>query len=172
VSTDGPGGWREAIRRAETFPQLQNLIGGTARGLVGSDGATFVLREGPHCFYVDEDAIAPLWKGQRFPLENCISGWAMLHRETAVVPDITIDERIPLDAYLPTFVRALAMVPVGGAEPIGAIGAYWSTTHHASDEQVARLRDLAEEVARAIERIGLENAPWAPSFSLANAGND
>ena len=42
--------------------------------LVGADGATFVLRDGDCCYYVDEDAISPLWKGQRFPLEACISG--------------------------------------------------------------------------------------------------
>ena len=31
------------------------------------------LREGR---YADEDAIGKLWKGQRFPMSTCISGWA------------------------------------------------------------------------------------------------
>ena len=34
-----------------------------------------------HCYYADEDAISPLWKGQRFPMSACISGWAMLNRQ-------------------------------------------------------------------------------------------
>ena len=41
------------------------------------DGVTLVLRDNGRCHYVEEDAIGPLWKGQRFPLESCISGWVM-----------------------------------------------------------------------------------------------
>ena len=103
----------------------------------GAQGATFVLREDDRCFYADEDAIAPLWKGQRFPIATCISGWAMLHDETAVVPDITVDERIPLEAYLPTFVRSLVMVPVGSPTPVAAIGAHWSHHYHATPDEIA-----------------------------------
>lgn len=50
----------------------------------------------------------------RFPgMSACISGWAMLHRRSAVVPDIYADSRIPADAYRPTFVRR----PGDGADP-------------------------------------------------------
>ena len=45
-----------------------------------------MLRDGGFCFYADEDAIAPLWKGQRFPLEACVSGLAMTAREPIVIP--------------------------------------------------------------------------------------
>ena len=41
-----------------------------ARNLVDADGATFVLRDGGKCHYVDEGAIEPLWRGQRFPLDG------------------------------------------------------------------------------------------------------
>ena len=56
----------------------EDVIGITrhaARELTGADGATFILREGDLCSYVDEDAIEPLWKGRRFPMVNCVSGW-------------------------------------------------------------------------------------------------
>ena len=129
----------------------------------GAQGATFVLREGDRCFYADEDAIAPLWKGQRFPMTACISGWAMLNDETAVVPDISVDDRIPLAAYRPTFVRSLVMVPVG-SPPVAAIGAYWSRVYEATPEQIADLESLASRTASAIQRIGLDDAPWAPTF--------
>ena len=46
-----------------------DIVRHAARQLVGADGATFVLRDGDKSFYADEDAIAPLWKGLRFPLE-------------------------------------------------------------------------------------------------------
>jgi hypothetical protein len=131
------------------------IVRGAARRLVAADGATLVLREGETCHYVDEDAIGPLWKGQRFPLEACISGWAMLHRTPAVVPDIYADPRIPADAYRRTFVKSLAVVPIRVAEPLGAIGAYWAAPHTADDLDVRLLQTLAEATARAIENVQL-----------------
>ena len=137
-----------------------------ARALTGAMGATFVIREGNHCFYADEDAIAPLWKGQRFPVDTCLSGWAMVHRSSTVVPDIETDPRVPLEAYRPTFVRSLVMVPVGTPQPVAAIGAYWSIPRTPHPEEVAALEALASAAGAAIARIGLENAPWAPSMHL------
>ena len=103
---------------------IMAIVRRAARALSGADGATFVLRDGDCCYYADEEAIGPLWKGQRFPLQSCISGWAMIHQQPAVVEDIYSDARIPIDAYEPTFVRSVVMVPIRAMEPIGAIGAY------------------------------------------------
>ncbi|MFG1813033.1 GAF domain-containing protein [Kribbella sp. NPDC049174] len=153
------------LAAAQTLAEVGEIVRVEARRLTGAQGATFVLREQDRCFYADEDAIAPLWKGQRFPISACISGWAMTHDETAVVPDIELDERIPLEAYMPTFVRSLLMVPVGSPAPTAAIGAYWSRHHRATPRQIAALQGLAERTAEAIHRIGLGDAPWAPTFS-------
>ena len=150
---------------ARTLDEVGEVLRVEARRLSGAQGATFVLREDDRCFYADEDAIAPLWKGQRFPITSCISGWAMLHDETAVVPDIAVDNRIPLEAYLPTFVRSLVMVPVGSPTPVAAIGAYWSRHYRATPDEIASLQSLAARTATAIQRIGLDNAPWAPTFT-------
>jgi len=149
---------------ASSLEQLGRIVRAEARRVTGAQGATFVLRENDQCFYADEDAIAPLWKGQRFPITSCISGWAMLNDETAIVPDISVDDRIPLEAYHPTFVRSLVMVPVGSPTPVAAIGAYWARPYEATPEEVAALESLAERTAAAIQRIGLDNAPWAPTF--------
>lgn len=59
-------------RRLETIMEIMRVA---ARELTGADGATFVLRDQDQCFYADEDAIAPLWKGQRFPMKICLGGW-------------------------------------------------------------------------------------------------
>jgi GAF domain-containing protein len=150
---------------AQTLDEVGEVVRVEARRRTGAQGATFVLREDDRCFYADEDAIAPLWKGQRFPITACISGWAMLHDETAVVPDISVDNRIPLEAYLPTFVRSLVMVPVGSPTPVAAISAYWSRHYRATPDEIAALESLATQVATAIHRIGLHNAPWAPTFT-------
>ncbi len=72
---------------------------------------------GKRCYYLDEDANAPLWKGSRFPLDSCISGWVILRGQIAVIPDIYSDARIPHAAYRPTFVKSLAMVPVPQKNP-------------------------------------------------------
>jgi signal transduction histidine kinase len=143
----------QQLSLARTLPQIQEVVRTTARRLTGADGATFVLRDGGFCFYAEEDAIAPLWKGQRFPLETCISGWAMLNRQPAVIEDIYADARIPHDVYRPTFVKSLAMVPIRTLDPIGAIGNYWAARHDPSPAEVELLQALADSTAVAMENV-------------------
>jgi hypothetical protein len=154
------------LDRATSVLGVADVVRRLARRSCGADGATFVLREDEHCFYVDEDAIAPLWKGQRFPIKTCISGWAMLHGEPAVIPDIEVDVRIPQAEYRPTFVRSLVMTPVGAPVPVAAIGAYWARLHEATPEELHRLAAVAARTGEALARVGLDDAPWAPNFGL------
>jgi GAF domain-containing protein len=118
-----------------------------ARRLTGADGVTFVLRAGESCYYADEDAIARLWKGQRFPLRTCVSGWVMQNRQPALIPDIFADPRVPHEAYRPTFVKSMLMVPVRKSDPIAAIGAYWKTTCAPTEAHVQIVELLAEAAA-------------------------
>jgi GAF domain-containing protein len=143
------------LARCETLGEAIHALGGAARRLTGADGITLVLREGEQCHYIDEDAIGPLWKGRRFPITACISGWSMLHRQSVVIPDVYADPRIPQDAYRPTFVKSLAMVPIRPEDPIGAIGAYWGDPHEASADEVEMLQILADAalVVRNLHRI-------------------
>src|SRR3569833_3261460 len=64
-----------------------------ARGIADADGVTIVRRIGKEVAYVGEDAISPLWTGQRFPIEQCVSGMAMLERRAIFIPDIRADPR-------------------------------------------------------------------------------
>jgi len=145
----------QELSLARDLPTIQAIVRAAARTLTHADGASFVLRENGMCYYADENAIAPLWKGKRFPMDACISGWAMLHREAAVVPDIYADARIPFDAYRPTFVKSLAMVPIRHLDPIGAIGTYWANHHEPSQEEVQILQALADSTAIAMEKVHL-----------------
>jgi putative two-component system response regulator len=138
---------------ARSVPEIQAIVRAAARRLTGADGATFVLRDGTLCYYADEDAISPLWKGQRFELSRCISGWAMLNRRPAVIEDIYADSRIPHDAYRRTFVKSLAMVPIRTREPIGAIGNYWARRHAPTAHEVELLQALADSTAVAMENV-------------------
>lgn len=140
---------------AHTLEAVMAIVRHEARALTGADGATFVLRDGDKCHYADEEAIAPLWKGLRFPMSACISGWAMLNARAAVIPDIYADPRIPADAYRPTFVKSLTMVPIRSAAPIGAIGVYWARQYQATDEEVTLLRALADSTSVAMANVQL-----------------
>jgi signal transduction histidine kinase len=145
----------QELSAARTLDRIRAIVRSVAREIAGADGATFVLRDGDLCHYVDEDAIGPLWKGQKFSLLACISGWTMLHRTSATVPDIYQDPRVPIDAYRPTFVKSLVMVPIREADPIGAIGVYWARPHTAGGETVELLQALANSTAVAMENVRL-----------------
>ena len=147
----------QELSLARSLERIQQIVRRAARELTGADGATFVLREGDLCHYADEDAIAPLWKGCRFPMSACISGWAMLNRESVAIEDIYADDRIPADAYRPTFVKSLVMVPIRTAAPIGAIGNYWATSHQATAQEIELLQALADSTSIAMENVALYN---------------
>lgn len=142
-----------AVTKAETVQDVTAAVTTTARLLARADGVTFVLRDGDQCFYAEEDALSPLWKGLRFPSSACLSGWCMAHGETVVVEDIGDDPRIPAEAYRPTFVRSLCMAPVSIDAPVAAIGAYWAVRHRADGREVAILEMLADIAAVALGRL-------------------
>lgn len=143
----------QRLSLARDIEGVMAIVRTVARELTGADGATFVLRDNGMCYYAEEDAISPLWKGSRFPMDVCISGWVMLNKTPAVIRDIYVDERIPIDAYRPTFVKSLSMVPIRTMDPLGAIGNYWADIHEPSDEEVAALQALADITAVSIENI-------------------
>ncbi|HBZ69283.1 MAG TPA: diguanylate cyclase, partial [Deltaproteobacteria bacterium] len=64
----------QELSLARSLEQVMTVVRSAARELTGAEGATFVLRDGDLCYYADEDAIEPLWKGRRFPMSSCISG--------------------------------------------------------------------------------------------------
>lgn len=144
----------ELLGRADSVDEVELVLRNSARAAAAADGVTVVRREADQCYYTHEDAMSPLWQGQRFPLTECISGWAMLHRQSVAIPDIRLDARIPQEAYRPTFVRSLAMVPIGTASAVGAIGAYWAQDHQATGTELSALQRLANAAAEALARIG------------------
>lgn len=140
---------------ARGLNRVMEIVRHAARTLTGAEGATIVLRDGDQCFYADEDAIEPLWKGSRFPMRTCISGWVMMNRSPVVIDDIYADPRIPIEAYRPTFVRSLAMVPIRAADPVGAIGNYWASRHRPDPQEMKILQALADTASVAIENVHL-----------------
>lgn len=138
---------------ARDLETIIDIVRHAARELCLADGATFVLREGDLCHYVNEDAVGPLWKGQRFPVGSCISGWAMTHGRATAIKDVYADERILHEAYRSTFVKSLVMAPIRARDPLGAIGIYWARRHAATDTEIELLQALAGSTSVAIENV-------------------
>jgi len=143
----------QEVSTAASLADIIRIVNHTARTATGADGVSFVMREDDQCHYVDEDSIAPLWKGRRFPMNECISGWSMLHRQAVAISDTSIDLRIPQDAYRETFVRSLVMVPIRSQSPLGAIGAYWSVCRQFPSGLVHWLQALADAASAGIEAV-------------------
>ncbi len=166
------GGLEDLILKmsmARGLDEIMAVVRHSARSLIGADGVTFVIRDDGQCYYADEDAISPLWKGLRFPMETCISGWAMHHAEVVVIEDIYKDDRIPHAAYSPTFVKSLVMVPVREEDPVGAIGAYWAKAERPSAEAVRLLQRIAHSAAVAMTNVALINSLAAAKEEAARA---
>ncbi|MET0388787.1 MAG: ATP-binding protein [Polyangiales bacterium] len=140
-----------------------------ARQLTDADGATVVLRDADQCFYAEEDAIEPLWKGRRFPLAACVSGWSMLNARPVMIEDIYGDARVPAEAYRPTFVKSLLIVPIRSAAPIGAIGSYWSRHRMPTVGEVKLLTGLANSAAVALDQVRRVDALESSNRHRVNA---
>ncbi|STX29321.1 sensor histidine kinase [Legionella beliardensis] len=147
----------QKLSLAKDIETIMFIVRKAARQLANSDGATFVLRDNSQCYYADEDAIEPLWKGKRFPLNTCVSGWVMLNQQQIVIEDIYNDPRVPADAYRSTFVKSLSMTPICSQAPIGAIGTYWSEYYQPTKEQLYLLKVLADSTSVAMENIQLHS---------------
>lgn len=145
---------KDRIAVADTLPGLVEVVRTTVRAVCSSDGVTFVLREGDQCRYVEEDAIAPLWKGERFAMERCISGWCMRHDETAAIEDVFEDPRVPHDLYRRSFVKSLIIAPVRAGATVAAIGTYWAQRRRFSPREIATVEALAEAVGDAMRGLG------------------
>jgi putative two-component system response regulator len=137
---------------AQSLDDIIDIIRSSARGVLSADGVTFVLREGTKCHYCEEDAIAPLWKGQRFPMETCISGWSMIHAQTVAISDVFTDPRIPHGVYRETFVKSMIMTPIGSGTPVAAMGFYWAQVRNFTRHDVEAAQTLARAVAGAMWR--------------------
>lgn len=159
----------QILAAARNMDTIIDIVRKSARKLTGSDGASFILRDGDQCYYADEDAIQTLWKGSRFDANICVSGWAMRNHAVVIIPDIFKDERVPHSIYEPTFVRSMLIVPIRTNDPLGAIGCYWSNNHEVSPFHVRLIQILANITATAMENIDHEEELARKAESLERA---
>lgn len=140
---------------ARSIDEILEILRDKARAIGDADGVCVVRREGDRVRYVGEDAIAPLWTGQDFPIGQCISGLAILERRPIAIPDVFADQRVPHSAYLSTFVKSMAMFPIGHPAPIAALGLYWRETRTLPRDAEILMGFLAQGANAAFERIAI-----------------
>lgn len=145
----------ELLGQASSIEAALEVLRAHARAIGCADGVTVVRRDGAEVVYAGEDAVAPLWTGRRFPIEQCISGLAMIERRPIYIPDIYSDMRVPQDLYRPTFVASMAMFPLGIGDPIAALGVYWAKDNPAEPDALALLDTLARSANSTFERLAI-----------------
>ncbi|MCA0358328.1 MAG: GAF domain-containing protein [Proteobacteria bacterium] len=141
----------ESLSATRTIEEVADVVRSAARRILKADGVAFVMRDKEQCWYVNEDAIGPLWKGKRFPMDQCVAGRAMMTGRVVVCPDIYADSDVPHDAYRPTFVKSLVVAPVRPRDPLAAIGVYWARPQDPSPEVLQKLQVIARATASALE---------------------
>lgn len=148
----------EALKSATTMGEVIESVRSTARAIVGADGITIVRRIGQHVHYVAEDAISPLWTGHHFPIEQCVSGLAILTHSPILISDIKRDPRVPYHLYAETFVGSMAMFPIGMREPVAAMGAYWQNSGPIPEETIKLMESLARAMGTVLYNLDLIEA--------------
>ncbi|WP_165842933.1 sensor histidine kinase [Phenylobacterium deserti] len=145
----------QALGRAQDRAAVVDAVRQAAREVSGASGISMSLRDGEECVYVAEDADFELWTGQRFALEDCISGWSIMSGQQAIIPDIYADMRVPHAAYEKTPIRSLVMTPIGEPNPFGALGAYWDELDGPQPGDAEMLTALAAVVGSTLRAIDL-----------------
>lgn len=143
------------LPRARNLEVLSGIVCAAARAIGGADGAFFMQLEGELCHCLGEDSTASQWKGQHFPVNNCLSGWSMLRREIAIAEDIHSDPRVMHSMLRGTTLCSEVAVPLIAAsgEPIGAIALCWRGRHRPNAAELKLLGMLAAASTAALENV-------------------
>ena len=148
----------ERLTRARSFEAVVEVLRRSTRALVDAEGFAFFLVEGKQVRCIAEDGVNRLWPGQSLNASDCICGWAIRNRSTALVRDINADPRVPPELYATTSVRSTVAVPVGDETLVGAISVYWTSPNAATGGGVQILEHLARATSAALGNIALIDA--------------
>jgi hypothetical protein len=155
------------LSHVRSSAELIDALRASARHVAACEGIAIIRREGPEVTYIAEDAETKMWTGVRCAVEQCVSGLAMVENQPILIPDIYADARVPHAAYRPTFVKSMAMFPIGLGEPQLALGAYWASAGPIDSEAVTLLSSLARAASESFERVERHEASIAATATHA-----
>ncbi|HSN18127.1 MAG TPA: ATP-binding protein [Gammaproteobacteria bacterium] len=123
-----------------------------ARQMSGADAAVLSLKEGELCHVIGEDAVTPYWKGRRYPCKETVTGWVIEHGQPLVVDDMD-DPRVAAVSHRNSYVKSMAVVPLGKPEISGSLSALWRGRHRPTDDEVRLMGMLADAGTLAMENV-------------------
>jgi hypothetical protein len=133
------------LTAARSQRELMENVTRTARYLLHADGVTFVMREGDHCYCTEEDAITPLWKGKRFPLQTCISGRCIEKHQQVIARDT--NRRALHNVCGQKFIRSLAAIPIQYSQPSSCITSYWFASRKVTRREIYLMKVVANSAS-------------------------
>lgn len=146
------------VSHIKVYEDITSTLKTAAKRLIHCDASSIIIRVDEDCHYIDEDSEQPLWKGMRFPLNNCITGWAILNGSTAIIPDIYDDARVPAELYRHTSIQSMMVAPLKNKNMQGgAISVYWNKRHSPSSAEVHILNTLTDISSLVFDFFILQN---------------
>ena len=144
----------QQLSRAGDRYAILDIAQQTARALIGAGAATIAIGAGDGSTYVETQGALPLWQAKRLPAERDIRDWVIANRRplAIAITDIAEDPRIPADAAN-GLVRGAVMVPIGGSQPIGALGTYWAEPYQICLRDLSLLQILTDCAREALDAI-------------------
>jgi len=149
-----------------------------ACSLIGANGASFILRDGPFFHHAERSGIAPAWQGVRFAPDEAPAGKVLAEGAPCFIPDSHADENATL--YRPAGIGSLMIIPLPaqameaadamrarpsavsgmGTPPgsasvnrsAGGIEIYWAQKHEPQADEIHVVELLAATAAKALAR--------------------
>jgi diguanylate cyclase (GGDEF)-like protein len=140
------------LSRCRSGPEVLAVLARSACDLAGADLATVALRDGASCHYAAEEGTMTFGPTRRVALAASTSGRAMLQARTLVVADVEGGlEAGALERSIAA--RSLVVAPIRVADPLGALGVYWSEPHKGGADVAELLEALAESAVVALGNL-------------------
>jgi hypothetical protein len=162
---DNGAGTATATRFAEVhgFHEAVATLRSAVCEIAGAHGMMLAARDGNEIVCVAQDPLSPVHTGDRFPFRLCLSGRTMLSGEPTIIPDVVLDKTVPLNAYFGTYMRTMAVIPLGpqldGDARQMTMTIFWITVVPVDAATLDQLIALGEDAGRAFARLPFDLPP-------------
>lgn len=149
----------EELCSARTQDEVVRISANLASKACRVTGLSIVLASGEQFECSPGSSHAPVSSAIQSKVVMRMSGWTLQSGQTAVVPDVELDERTQSHTNGSGFARSLVVVPVGGSKPFAVIAWSWQQAHWAAASDVLVLEALARATVLALRhRLGQDQS--------------
>ncbi len=133
--------------------EAMRLLREAGAAAIGCDGIALLLHEADRFRTALDEGTA----AAAMVRETGIARLAMTQRRCLLIQDAGASDMVPAEAAAAAAIRALAVVPLGGAAPAGVLAAFWAAPHPPA-AAVERLDMLCRALSGALGVTGLVEA--------------